>query len=229
MNNIESLSHFLPELLLTGMILVILVLSLVLPGLKRSVLFMYLSIAGLVIVLFSIVGAFPAPGKMIFSGMLAFDSFSLYFKLLFTILTAIVLLSAAVSSEIIGRRSAEFSALVLSVLLGMMVLSSAMDLLMIYVALELVSIPSYILSGYKKDDTRSNEAALKYVIYGAFATGLMLYGMSLLYGLTGTTNILVIRKVLATSLPSGITLYVALIRRLSKAMCRWESSTAMFF
>ena len=211
LNNIESLSYFLPELILTGMILVILVLSLVLPGLKRSALLIYLSVAGLGVVLFSIVGAFPAPGKMLFSGMLAFDSFALYFKLLFTILTAIVLLSAAVSSEIAGRRIAEFSALVLSVLLGMMVLASAMDLLMIYVALELVSIPSYILSGYKKNDTRSNEAALKYVIYGAFATGLMLYGMSLLYGLTGTTNMLVIRKVLATSLPSDITLYVALI------------------
>jgi len=215
LNNIESLSHFLPELFLTGLILVILVLSLVLPGLKRSSLFLYLSVAGLVIVLFSITNALHDSAKMIFSGMLALDSFSLYFKLLFTVLTAIVLLSSAVSSEVAGRRSGEFSALVLSVLLGMMLLASAMDLLMIYVALELVSIPSYILSGYKKNDTRSNEAALKYVIYGAFATGLMLYGMSLLYGLTGTTNLLVIRKVLATSMPSSITLYVALILMLA--------------
>jgi NADH-quinone oxidoreductase subunit N len=211
LNNIESLSHFLPELILTGTILVNLILSMVLPGSKRSPLFAYISIAGLAVVMISIIAQYPAPTKVLFLGMLALDSFCLYFKLLFTLLTCIVILSSVASSEVSGRRSSEYYSLVLSVLLGMMILASAMDLLMIYVALELVSIPSYILSGYKKEDTASNEASLKYVIYGAFATGLMLYGMSLVYGLTGTTNLFAIRNVLASSIPSTITLYVALV------------------
>jgi NADH-quinone oxidoreductase subunit N len=209
LNNIESLHYILPELLLTGAIL--LILSLLSKGLKRSPFFAYAAIAFLVIILFAILGAYPPPDRMIFMGMLAQDAFSLYFKLLFVIATIIVVLSSAASREVEGRRTGEYYALVLSVLLGMMLLASAMDLLMIYISIELVSIPSYILSGYRKEDTNSNEASLKYVIYGAFATGIMLYGMSLIYGLTGTTNVFAIRRVLISSIPSPITLYVALL------------------
>jgi len=211
LNNIESLSCFLPELLLTGAILVILVLSLMSRELKNSPVFAYISVALLAVVLIPILGSFPAQSKVIFKGMLVQDAFSLFFKLLFVLVTLIIVLSSVTSVEVAGRRSGEYNALILSVLLGMMLLSSAVDLLMIYVALELVSIPSYVLSGYKKDDTRSNEASLKYVIYGAFATGLMLYGMSLLYGLTGTTNILTVSRLLSSTVPSPITLYVALM------------------
>ncbi|MFQ6103337.1 MAG: NADH-quinone oxidoreductase subunit N [Candidatus Glassbacteria bacterium] len=211
MNNIESLGWFLPELLLSGAILTILLISLTSHGTNRGGLFAYISISWLAIVLFSIFNLYPAPTRVLFLGMVVIDSFSVYFKILFVILTVIVILSSRASSEVNERRTGEYYALILSVLLGMMLLASAVDLLIIYVALELVSIPSYILSGYKREDTHSNEASLKYVIYGAFATGLMLYGMSLLYGLTGTTNIFAIRKVLASSLPAPITLYISLM------------------
>ena len=68
-------------------------------------------------------------------------------------------------------------------------MASSVNLLMIYLAVELVSIPSYILAGIKKNDRASNEASLKYVIFGSFASGLMLFGFSLLYGISGSTNI----------------------------------------
>ena len=71
----------------------------------------------------------------------------------------------------------------------MFLMTNSINLIMIYLALELVSIPSYVLAGILKNDKKSNEASLKYVIFGSFASGLMLYGFSLLYGLSGTLNI----------------------------------------
>src|SRR5438093_9156549 len=81
----------------------------------------------------------------------------------------------------------EFYFLLLSSVLGMVVMSSARDLITIFVALELLSVPAYMLAGWRKRDLKSNEAALKYYLLGVLATGVMLYGMSLVFGATGTT------------------------------------------
>ncbi len=86
----------------------------------------------------------------------------------------------------------EFSFLLVSAILGMVVMSSARDLITIFVALELLSIPGYLLAGWRKRDLRSNEASLKYYLLGVLATGVMLYGMSLIFGATGTTLLTVI-------------------------------------
>ena len=82
----------------------------------------------------------------------------------------------------------EFYFLLLSSLLGMVVMASARDLITIFVALELLSIPAYLLAGWRKRDLKSNEAALKYYLLGVFASAVMLYGMSLVFGVTGTTR-----------------------------------------
>lgn len=210
-SNVESLGLLLPELFLAGGILLVLLIGLVSERSGKTNLAAYASIGCLGLVLLAVAVLSDAPDTSLFRGVLAIDSFSLYFKVLFIILTLIVVLSSLSSVEVRGRRRSEYYALLLSVVLGMMLLASSTDLLMIYISLELVSIPSYVLAGFKKEDSRSNEASLKYVIYGAFATGVMLYGMSLLYGLTGATNIDEIREIITSSPASPITLYVALV------------------
>jgi len=91
----------------------------------------------------------------------------------------------------------EYYALVVAMVIGMVMMAAASDLLMIFLAMELVSLTAYILSGYFKRDARSSEAALKYLVYGAVSSGLMLYGFSLIYGMTAETNILKISMALA--------------------------------
>jgi NADH-quinone oxidoreductase subunit N len=110
--------------------------------------------------------------------------------------TAIVIFMSIDCAELADRTQAEYYLFLLSVLLGMFLLSSASDIVMLYLALELVSIPSYLLAGYLKGKASSTEASMKYVVYGATASGVMIYGFSLLYGMTGSTQMSEIGRVL---------------------------------
>ncbi len=127
------------------------------------------------------------PGaSALFNGMIASDGFATFFKWLFLAAGAVTVVMAALGSELAPARLGEFFALLLAVVLGLFLMASASDLLMMYLAIELVSMTSYVLAGFRKGDRRATEAALKYVIYGGVASGVMLFGMSYLYGLTGT-------------------------------------------
>lgn len=121
-----------------------------------------------------------------FSGTLALDQYSVFFYYLFAGITATVVLASIDWVNREGRGQGEYYALVLTTCAGLMFLSAARDLITIFLALELSSIPQYILAGWGKD-VRSSEAGLKYLLLGAIASSLLLYGMALLYGLTGTT------------------------------------------
>ena len=107
------------------------------------------------------------------------------------------------SDELKSVRTGEYYTLMAAMVLGMSLMASSVDLIMIYLSIEVVSIVSFILAGYLRTQVRSNEAALKYVIYGAFSSGLMLYGLSLLYGLTGTTKVLELGSVIAALEPGS--------------------------
>tara|TARA_B100000029_G_scaffold507856_1_gene593424 strand:- start:525 stop:1724 length:1200 start_codon:yes stop_codon:yes gene_type:complete len=115
------------------------------------------------------------------------------------------------SSEIKNIDKGEYYTLLLTVLLGLMLMVSSMNLIMIYLAIETVSIASYILAGMKTADKASNEASLKYVIFGSFASGIMLYGMSWLYGISGSTNIIEIHNSLLGLWEDSFTIYMAII------------------
>ncbi len=131
-------------------------------------------------------GITGAPRSM-FGGAYVVDTFSLVLKGLLLISGFVVLL---ISLDYISEGDyyeGEYAYLVLSSLLGMLVMASARDLITIFVALELLSIPGYMLAGWRKSDSKSNEAALKYYLLGVLASGVMLYGMSIIYGWTGTT------------------------------------------
>jgi NADH-quinone oxidoreductase subunit N len=106
-------------------------------------------------------------------------------------------------------RLQEYYALIIALTLGGFLMASSVNLLMMYLSLELVSISSYILAGYIKQTKRSTEAALKYVIYGGVSSGIMLYGISLLYGITGTTDIFAISNFLASNPINLVTLLIS--------------------
>src|SRR3989304_3053116 len=128
-------------------------------------------------------------GIGLFEGMVVLDGFAVFFKVLTALATAIVIFMSIDCYELTDRTQAEYYLFLLSVLLGMFLLSSASDIVMLYLALELVSIPSYLLAGYLKGRASSTGAWMKYVVYGATASGGMIYGFSLLYGMTGTPHI----------------------------------------
>ena len=129
----------------------------------------------------------PDQSKELFSGMAVIDPFSWFFQALF-IAVAMLIVVLSTQSRDIRENKGEYYALIIILTMGMMMLASANDLLMVYLALETVSIASYILTGWMSHSRRSAEASLKYVLYGAVASGLMLYGLSLLYGMTGSTD-----------------------------------------
>jgi len=136
-------------------------------------------------------------------GMVRVDSFSIFFDMLVLGATALVVI-AAVSylRERVTYRS-EFYALIVFVALAMSLAVAANNLIMIYVAMETISITSYILVGYLREDAKSNEAAIKYFLYGAISSAVMLYGMSLLYGISGTTGLSEIAGVFASGSLAG--------------------------
>ena len=122
-----------------------------------------------------------------FGGAFVVDHFALVLDAVFVIAGYVVVL---LSTNYIAEGDyweGEYYILILSSVLGMMVMASARDLITIFVALELLSIPAYMLAAWRKRDLRSNEAGLKYYLMGVFASGVMLYGMSLIYGFTGST------------------------------------------
>ena len=124
-----------------------------------------------------------------YAGMFVADKFAVFFKLLFYLTTVLTFLLSRKYAEIEGIVSSEYYVLLLFALSGMMIMASATDLLSIYVGLELMALCTYVLTGFLRQQRRSNEAALKYVILGGISTGIFLYGVSLVYGLTGTTQL----------------------------------------
>jgi NADH-quinone oxidoreductase subunit N len=125
------------------------------------------------------------------------DHFTIYFWYLFLAGAAITVLMSVRYMEIEHEHHGEFYALILFSVVGMMCMAAGMDIVLIFIGLELMAISTYVLVGFLRRDRRSNEAALKYLLLGAFSSGIFAYGLSLFYGLTGSTNLLIIAKRLA--------------------------------
>jgi NADH-quinone oxidoreductase subunit N len=188
--NLRSALWFQPELALTFGTLVLLVMDLFWkrsPGRVAYLTAGALAVLGVTAVL---LGRQPDDAQVLFNGMIANDAFANFFKWLFVGAGALTVVVASLGQDFPSRRIGEFYALLMAIVLGMFMMASATDLLMIYLAIELVSMVSYVLAGFRKGDRKAAEGSLKYVIYGGVASGVMLFGMSYLYGLTGTTNIL---------------------------------------
>jgi NADH-quinone oxidoreductase subunit N len=143
----------------------------------------------------------PAAGQniTIARGLMAVDGFGLFFKVLFLGSAGITLLMSPGYLRAEGSPRGEYYFLVLCATSGMMFVAAAIDLITIFIGLETMALSFYVLAGYIRRNRRSNEAAVKYFVLGAFSLGILLYGMSLLYGLTGTTHLRSIATILAAT------------------------------
>ena len=197
---LASYPRFLPEIAITvALLLVVLVDASGIPA--RHGLIRLLTALGLAVALGLSLVTRGAPAE-IWSGMLVADPMADFFKALLLGASLLVVLAFTFrnSAELHGLGQGEFHALLLAVTLSNLLLASANDLAMLYLALEMVSVTSYVMVAYLKGDRMSNEASLKYVLFGAVSTGAMLYGLSFLYGLTGTTSLPEIQAFLAEGL-----------------------------
>ena len=197
MNNLQSIQYFIPELILVTTVLVAILTDLFYPK-RKSYLVGYWVLGGLGASLIAILLQNGAVVTSLFSEMIALDPFAIFFKIIILIATIFIVLISRYNNEFEKYRTGEYYTLIIIMVFGMFLMVSSIDMIMVYLSIETVSIMSFILSGYLKAEKRSNESALKYVIYGAFSSGLMLYGLSILFGLTGTTKIYEISSSLAT-------------------------------
>src|SRR5271155_5515252 len=184
--NSADILRVLPELIWGGFGALLMLLQPVVKSRKA------LTTVAVVGALAGICGNFYAvhnPGPA-FSGLVAADPFSIFFSHLVGLVAVLVILAAAPYLDRERLADAEFYALVLFATAGMGVLASAQELLTAFIGLELSSISSYILAGYRRDTLKSGESSMKYFLLGSFATAFFLYGIALVYGVTGTTNLL---------------------------------------
>ena len=195
MNNLNSLVFFWPELLLSVTILTAILADLFYSK-KDSFKVVYWSLGGMFLTYIAIRLQNIEPTSL-FMGTVAHDPFSQFFKILILISTAIVMLMSLVSGELKKYRMGEYFSIMTIMTFGLFLMTSSIDILMVYLAIEIVSIMSFFLAGYLKRNSLSNEASLKYVIYGAFSSGIMLYGLSILFGLTGSTNFFEMQKAIS--------------------------------
>jgi len=184
-----------PELVLAGAALAVLVADMAVPR-ERQGWLSWLALAGLGA---TAVALGPTLGvhTTIARGVFAVDAFGVFFKIVFLIAAAVTVLMSGRYLAVEGARPGTYYFLILTATLGMLIMAGAVDLIAIFIGLETMAISFYILAGFVKPNRRSNEAAIKYFLLGAFSLGLFLYGLSLLYGLSGSSALRSIATALA--------------------------------
>lgn len=186
--DIYNMALIMPEIVVLSGACLLILLDLVLDQNQKHII-AYLS---LLVILIAAVGTWIFAGYNsgdILGRMFTIDGYSTFFKMVFYLSTFLAVLLSVSYIKIEGVERGEYYILMLFALSGMMVMASGTDLLSIYVGLELMALSIYVLTGFIQYNGRSNEAAMKYVILGAFSSGILLYGISLVYGVTGTTQL----------------------------------------
>jgi len=190
--NVADLQLIAPELILTICACIALVMEVILPY-SKSKLIAYFALVGVGLAAISLGvqwwylrDVLPIDG---FYGMVRIDGFALLFKGVFLVSAALAIGISTRYLDIEGEQHGEYYALVLFATVGMLFLACGYDLISLYVSLELMALTFYVLVAFTKREKKSNEAAMKYFLLGAFSSGILLYGMSLLYGLAGSTNL----------------------------------------
>ena len=179
---LPDIGPVIPEITMTAIALIVLIADLLIK--KKEVLAIF-SIVGVAAVAYTLAGS----SGVTFGGMFISDGYSTFFKIIFLVN---VILSVLISIKYIVIEKVNFGeyySLILFSTVGMMIMASAGDLIVLYLGLELMALSTYVLAGFIRHNIRSNEAALKYFLLGAFSSAFLLYGISIIYGLTGTTDI----------------------------------------
>ena len=195
-----NLELFAPELTLGAFAIIVILLD---PFIQRKGLLAVISLVGLVVSGGFSVVLWGDSTQAMFNNMLVVDNFALFFKLLFLGIAALVILSSVDYVSKFARFQGEYYALVLLSTIGMMLMAATTELISIYMALELTGISFYILVGFLKDH-KSNEASLKFLLLGAVASAILLYGMALVFGFTGETQLGEIARVIQTMSLTGV-------------------------
>jgi NADH-quinone oxidoreductase subunit N len=208
LNNIDSLKLFYPELILTGTILFLVVLDLIV---RNKTWLGLLAFVGTLLSLAAACELYGTPPGWLFHRMIVLDNFSLFFKVVSLAAALLVVWMSLGSHEVQRVYQGEYYTLLLTSALGMFFMASSTNLLMAYLSLELVSLTSYVLTGFLPHSRRSTEASLKYLIYGAVASGTMIYGMSWIFGMTGSLDYARINEALLHGGVNRLGLFIALV------------------
>ena len=201
LTNIQSIPYFIPELVLVIFAVGAILVDLVNRG-KNTERVAYVALVGVAATLIAVIAVGSSEHRL-FLGMIRLDSFAVFFKILILAATAVTIVFSIKSEELDPRMKGEYYALLIAVTFGMFLMVSSTNLLMIFISLETVSLTSYILAGFLTHNPRSSEAAFKYITFGAVASGTMLFGFSLLFGLTGTGDVVQISSRLTEMFIAG--------------------------
>ena len=194
--NVADIGYFLGELVLGGGILVLFAADLLVRDEHKRRIMAPLAMVALAATWFAVFSTSGSAAIGLFADQVALDPMATFFKYLFLAVTGVTILTSVLSKELPDKNIGEYFGLLISVTFGMFLMASANDLLMVYLGTEMVSIVSYALAGFRLRDRRSSEAALKYVIYGGAASGIMLFGISIVYGLLGSTELTALHQAL---------------------------------
>jgi NADH-quinone oxidoreductase subunit N len=212
---INSLQYIKPEIAITIVLVLIVTVDLIMG--KKKLFLPWISLVGLIVTTFYVIEqfgmsatAFTVNGTM---GMVTADPFGAFFKLIVILASVIIVFFSLSSDEVknVLDRHGEYYTLIFGMILGMFFMISAADLILIYLSIELVSLSSYILAGFTRQSLRNSEASLKYVIYGGVSSGIMLFGISIIYGMTGTTNLYLLNSFFQSPQLSGLLFWLACI------------------
>lgn len=185
--------RILPELVLSIFGIVVMILDPLVDEEKSQKTLGYIAFVGTVAGLISAWGMAQSPG-LAFSNTVRVDNFSIFFAFLVIAIAGVVILSSFEYMAVQRIRAGEYYALILFSAVGMVLMSSAIELVMIFIGLEISSISTYILAGFRRNEASSSESSLKYFLLGSFATAFFLYGVALMFGATGSTNIDIIAQ-----------------------------------
>src|SRR5271155_5481197 len=209
LGNVASLAYFVPELILSGAVVVLILLDLVITNRAAAGM---VALAASILTFLLVVSGHSAADALLFNGMIVVDSFAFFFRLLIILATIVAVWMSIGSDEVKRCEQGEYYAVLMAGALGMLLMAEADNLLMAYLSLELVSLTSYVLTGFLKHNRRSQEAALKYLIYGGVASGTMIYGMSWIFGIAGSLDFVAINHALMTgTAASNLAIFIALV------------------
>ena len=205
----SNLDLLTPEFALAGLAFLVFAADLVLPDARKNLLG-WISVAGLLAIIAVSVIMLWGVDEALYDGLLAVDDFSLWFKVLFMGIGVFIILSSMdFVSEHLDHKG-EFYGIVLFSILGMNIMAQSRELLTAYIALELLSFSLYVLAAYARNSPKSNEGSLKYIIIGAFSSAVLLYGVSMVYGVLGVTKFAEIAAALSVASEVSPSLWVGL-------------------
>ena len=191
LGNIASLAYSGPELFLGFSVIALFIADLCVA--KKEIVGNLALVALAIVVAMLALGGSDVSGTL-FNRQIALDEFGYFFRILLALSGFAAVWMSLGSEEIRKVNQGEYYAILVSATLGMLLMATATNLLMGYLALEFVSLSSYVLAGYARNNRRATEASLKYLIYGGVSSGMMIYGISWIYGLTGSLDFATIRN-----------------------------------